>query len=425
MLFKFTPVFDSEMEKDYKREELRRGLKDIRVLFIVFSFLFAVFSITDQLLVPPEHAGDFFAIRFYVVIPMFIVTYLLSCQPFFILIGQKILLLNFLIAGFGISFMLIMEPKNTIYYGGMFMICFSGYLLLKLDFVHATIGGWLNLLFYIIGFMAINREISGDLLFPTLFFIGANLIGMTGNYTIEKTGRKNFFSNHQIEAYNKKLEKEVSVKKEEINKINVEIVFALAKLAEARDAYTGRHLDNVGEYCRIIAEAIPANEFIQDYLSRERFQSIIKVSSSLHDVGKVGISDLILLKNGKLTEQEFEQMKAHTLIGWEILEKVQKVYPKNEFINMGVEITRHHHERYDGLGYPDGLCGKGIPITARIMALCDTYDALTSERPYKEAYSHEIAADIIRKEQSKQFDPVIVQAFIEKEEQFKQLLECH
>jgi HD-GYP domain-containing protein (c-di-GMP phosphodiesterase class II) len=115
-------------------------------------------------------------------------------------------------------------------------------------------------------------------------------------------------------------------------------------------------------------------------------------------------------------------MKTHSVIGSEILEKVQSEYPYNAFINMGVLVTRSHHERFDGLGYPDRLKGKDIPLCARIIGLCDTYDALTSERPYKEAYSHSSAIEIIKNEGGKQFDPEIVEIFLKKQKQFFELL---
>jgi putative two-component system response regulator len=152
--------------------------------------------------------------------------------------------------------------------------------------------------------------------------------------------------------------------------------------------------------------------------TKEIFVAVIKVASILHDIGKVGISDTILNKNGKLDQAEFELMKSHTLIGSDILEKIQKSYPHNEFINMGLDIARSHHERVDGSGYPDGLKGNDIPLSARIMALCDVYDALTTKRPYKEAYPHEKAIELIKAEAGSHFDSVIVDVFLRNHEKF-------
>jgi HD-GYP domain-containing protein (c-di-GMP phosphodiesterase class II) len=418
---KLNDGFDPATEKQYREGEILLGLREIRRTFVVFAILFASFAIADYFVVR-EHMWQFFFIRFVVVIPLFVATIILSYKSIFIAIHQYLLLANFAIAGAGISFMLIMEPSNVIYYGGMFMIYFSGYLLLKLSFLKSMIGGGFTLLFYMIGFVVKYGEVSPEFIFSSMFFVGANVIGMIGNYNIESNGRKNFLSTKRISEHNHTLKDEVDIKKEEINAINVEIVFALARLAEARDQYTGTHLETVGEYCGIIAEALPGEELADQHLSRKEYADIIRVSSALHDVGKVGVSDTILKKNGKLTETEFEQMKTHSAIGWEILEKVRKVYPHNEFINMGVMLTKYHHERYDGSGYPERLNGKEIPLSARIMALCDTYDAVTSKRSYKDAQSHETALEIIRNESGRQFDPVIVRTFLETEEMFRKVL---
>jgi putative two-component system response regulator len=134
-------------------------------------------------------------------------------------------------------------------------------------------------------------------------------------------------------------------------------------------------------------------------------------AAPLHDIGKVGIPDKILLKPGKLTHEEFDIMKTHTTIGAATLEQVQARYPGNAFVNMGIALTRSHHEKWDGTGYPDGLAGKEIPLSGRIMALADVYDALRSNRPYKEAFSHEKSVGIILSGKGSHFDPAVVDAF--------------
>jgi response regulator RpfG family c-di-GMP phosphodiesterase len=325
---------------------------------------------------------------------------------------------NFILAGGGIAFMLIIKPENFIYYGGMFMIYFSGYLLINLDYLHSSIGGWFTFAIYFIGFLIYHGRITNDLIYPSMFFIGANIIGMIGSYNFESINRKNFLSSLKINEYNNDLRNKISEQSQDIAKINIEIVFALAKLVETRDHNTGVHTENVGRYCSIIAEGLDEKVFSVQNLSKEVFVSVIKIASILHDIGKVGISDTILNKNAKLDDFEFEIMKTHSLIGSEILEKIQKNYPNNEFINMGYRIARSHHEWYDGTGYPDGLKGEEIPLCAKIMALSDVYDALVTKRPYKEAYPHEKAVGIIMAESGSHFDPVIVAAFIENQSKF-------
>jgi putative two-component system response regulator len=138
----------------------------------------------------------------------------------------------------------------------------------------------------------------------------------------------------------------------------------------------------------------------------------------LHDIGKVGIRDAILLNPGKLTPEAFEEMKQHAAMGANTLAAVYQEYLGNYFIKIGIEIAQSHHERWDGSGYPEGLCGDEIPLSARIMALADVYDALRSKRVYKEAYSHERTCEIIAQGRGNHFDALIVEVFLEFEQEF-------
>ncbi|MFH0995883.1 MAG: HD domain-containing phosphohydrolase [Pseudomonadota bacterium] len=149
----------------------------------------------------------------------------------------------------------------------------------------------------------------------------------------------------------------------------------------------------------------------------------ISNASPLHDIGKVGISDNILLKPGKLTAEEFEVMKTHAMIGANTLQAARKKYPKNAFINMGIAIARSHHEKWDGSGYPDGLVGEDIPLSARIMAVSDVYDALRSKRPYKPAFTHEKSCEIIMEGAGRHFDPAVIHAFTAVEAEFADIRE--
>jgi len=145
----------------------------------------------------------------------------------------------------------------------------------------------------------------------------------------------------------------------------------------------------------------------------------------LHDIGKVGIPDSILLKPGKLSAEEYEMMKKHTIIGADTLAEVRDKYPDNRFLKLGISIARYHHERWDGTGYPEGLSGTAIPLSARIMAIVDVYDALRSNRVYKEAYSHEESLSIIKEGRNKHFDPVIVDVFVENEAEINRTFESY
>ena len=188
-------------------------------------------------------------------------------------------------------------------------------------------------------------------------------------------------------------------------------IFALAKLSESRDPETGAHLERVRSYCRVLARHLrDTSEFCTQV--DDEFVGLIYQTSPLHDIGKVAIPDLILLKPAGLTREEFEIMKTHTTHGAQTIDAVLAEFPGAPFLEMARDIALSHHERYDGGGYPQGLKGEQIPLSARIMALADVYDALTSRRVYKEAYSHDIAHAMIVEESGTHFDPAIVQAFL-------------
>jgi putative two-component system response regulator len=194
-------------------------------------------------------------------------------------------------------------------------------------------------------------------------------------------------------------------------------IFSMAKLAESRDPETGKHLERMREYCRILAEGLAAKPDFQRQVDGE-FVQLIFLTSPLHDIGKVGIPDRVLLKPGRLTAEEFRVMQEHTVIGGETLGTVAHAYEGAQFLQMARDIAWTHHEKYDGSGYPRGLAGNEIPLCGRIAAVADVYDALTTRRVYKEAFSHETARSIILDEQGRHFDPAIVETFLEAEQSF-------
>jgi len=188
-----------------------------------------------------------------------------------------------------------------------------------------------------------------------------------------------------------------------------DLVFGMAELTGYRSGETGLHLRRVQEYCQILAEHLLAQQ-PELNLSRAMVKDIV-TASPLHDIGKVSIPDSILHKPGRLTPEEFEKIKPHSTIGgkllWNLFQK-----NKSNFLKLAHDITLCHHEKWDGSGYPGALRGKEIPLAARIVALADVYDALTSERCYKNPLSPEEAKSIIRAENGKHFDPVMVESFL-------------
>ena len=214
----------------------------------------------------------------------------------------------------------------------------------------------------------------------------------------------------ELERYSKQLEELVSEKVTELSESQMATIFALVKLAESRDDETGAHIERTASFCRLLAQKARTLPQFHGLIDDEYVATIYR-ASPLHDIGKVGISDLILLKPGKLTPEEFAVMKTHVEIGYQTLSNIDKRYQNNAFVQMGLDITRFHHEKWDGSGYLFELQGEEIPLSARIMALADVYDALRSKRVYKPAFSHEMAMEIIVEGRGKHFDPALVDLF--------------
>jgi PAS domain S-box-containing protein len=198
------------------------------------------------------------------------------------------------------------------------------------------------------------------------------------------------------------------------------IIFGMARLAEHRDSDTGFHLERIRSYCKRLAEALQEREMYKDVLDAD-FVQMLYHTAPLHDIGKVGIPDYILLKSDTLTESEFEIMKSHALIGYNTLNSIFKQYGEMQFLKMGIEITYCHHEHWDGTGYPRGLKGDDIPLSAQILSIADVYDALTTERTYKKAFRHASAIESMKKERGKHFSPVIFDVFMEISEEIDKI----
>lgn len=197
-------------------------------------------------------------------------------------------------------------------------------------------------------------------------------------------------------------------------------ILGLAKLAEYRDEGTGKHLERIREYSRLIAEKMADLPQYEGYVSEKYIEDIFR-SSILHDIGKVGIPDAILLKPDELTEEEFEIIKTHTILGGDALNAIDSQFEGKSFLTLGKEIAYYHHEKWDGSGYPKGLKEEEIPLSARIVALADVYDALTSKRFYKEAYSHARTREMIISLKETHFAPDVVDAFLSVEEEFDRI----
>lgn len=221
---------------------------------------------------------------------------------------------------------------------------------------------------------------------------------------------KNLVLQRELEEYNKRLHRMMNTQIAKITDDQRHLIYGLVRLAESREDPTGSHLRNVSENAAFLAQSLQLSPEHEKHISNN-FIEDIGLAAPLHDIGNLTISDRILLKRGKLTPDEMSVVRTHAEIGARTL---TEVYSHNEFsryLGMAIDIAYYHHEKWDGSGYPKGLKGKGIPISARIFSLVDVYDTLTRDKCYRDAYTHEEALKIIKSESGRSFDPSIVDIF--------------
>lgn len=220
-----------------------------------------------------------------------------------------------------------------------------------------------------------------------------------------------------LTTLNGSLAREVEQRTQSLVKTRNAVVFGLAKLSESKDKDTAGHLERIRSYVTFLASHMAkANPQITHH-----YVANLAVASSLHDIGKVGVPDSVLLKVGRLTPSERRAMQMHSELGGECLAAIQRQLGDDDFLQLGQEVAVAHHEQWDGSGYPHGLQGKEIPLAARIVAVADVYDALTSHRPYRPALSHAEAREWIVSHYGTQFDPEVVEAFVAREGDFARL----
>jgi adenylate cyclase len=195
---------------------------------------------------------------------------------------------------------------------------------------------------------------------------------------------------------------------------------AMVSMVETRDPETGSHIKRTQNYAKALALYLKGQGLFADLLTPDFIETLF-ISVPLHDIGKVGIPDRILLKEGPLTDEEFEIMKRHAEYGRRTIDRATRHMQGENYLGMGAQIAGAHHEKWDGTGYPEGLAGTQIPLPARIMALCDVYDALISRRCYKPPFSHDKSMGIILEQKGRAFDPVLVDAFFAIETQIKEI----
>lgn len=225
----------------------------------------------------------------------------------------------------------------------------------------------------------------------------------------------------ELADYQRSLESKVDEKVHELEEMYDLITVSFAALTEYRDSTTGGHLKNTAMYFEVFMKHLETSDNYKTQLNPYIVSKAIR-SAPLHDVGKIAISDSVLQKPASLTDREFERVKLHPVIGGELFSFIKQRIPDKEFAEIAYNICRYHHEKWNGTGYPEGLSGTDIPLVARIMSIVDVYDALTSERPYKEALPHEKALTMIAERAGRDFDPGLVDEFVNISDKIKECL---
>ena len=229
----------------------------------------------------------------------------------------------------------------------------------------------------------------------------------------------------RLQERNEYLEAEIVRRIQEVNQLQEVAINAMASLAETRDRETGAHILRTAYYVKELALFLQNDPAYAETLTAENILLLTK-SAPLHDIGKMGIPEMILWKPAKLTKEEFEVMKTHAAIGKKAIVGAEKLLGTSvSFLRFAKEMAYSHHERWDGSGYPEGLSGESIPIAGRLMALADVYDALISRRVYKEPFAHATAVSMITIEAGKQFDPAVVAAFLQLQNRFLEIADTY
>jgi len=220
----------------------------------------------------------------------------------------------------------------------------------------------------------------------------------------------------KLSDYNRSLQEMVAAKTKTVLELQNAILKTMAELVEGRDFVTGGHIERTTYYLGALLEAMPKEK------TNNWDLKLVQQSAQLHDVGKISIKDNVLQKPGKLTAEEYEEIKKHTIYGEKIIEKIKKNTTERVFLEHAGIFAATHHEKWDGSGYPRGLKGEEIPLQGRLMAIADVYDALVSERPYKKPYTHDEAVNIIKEGRGNHFDPEMVDVFLKASDEFNRIL---
>lgn len=401
---------DIEQDK-YKEYAFKKDLIYIRPVLLLGAILYALFTIIDYNFYP-QYASYFLKIRFILVVPLVLMGFIYTFHKSFRHIYQYILMILTYLAGLGIILMIITIKESNYYYGGLFLVFALNFFLLRLRTIYSSITAGLLIISFLVFSMFFSEINIGVIIENGIFYLSFCIIGGIGSRYFEQYRLNQYYQESIILGEKIVLEKQIYKQYEDTKNYHAATIITLAKLAESRDLLTGNHINRVSKLSYLLAKNLPISIYKYNHLDKKEFVDTIMLSSSLHDIGKIAISDVILNKPGKLTKEEFDVIKTHTTKGYNMLKEIEKDYDDNMFISLGLQISKSHHERWDGGGYPEGLKENEIPLAARIVAVVDVYDALISERPYKPAFSKEKSIEIIEQGVGNHFDPMVSKAFI-------------
>lgn len=402
-------VFFSSPE--YKSYHFQRSINQIRAFLLIFILMITLSTFYDF-----ATESEFFAsinmIRFVMIVPYFVIVYILTYFEFSEKYYQPMILVGYVIVGLGISLILMMEPNAFHFYAIMGTCIVFFVLLIRMLFIYALTGTIVVLTVYHLFAINILYSVNETAHMISFFYLMMSTLILTAHYANEKRVYDDYKVENKLEMSASSLESELSKALTEVSTTQRLTVESLSSLAESKDKTTSDHLERVGYLCRSIAEQLPVSYFYNEKYTKDEYVKNIELASLLHDIGKIGVTSTILNKPGPLSNDERKKMEKHTIVGFNTLRRIHRRFPKNTLIDMGIEIARSHHENWDGSGYPDKLSKYDIPLSARIVSIVDVFDALISQRPYKEAFTYEDTVQMMKDLKSRKFDPKLLDYFL-------------
>jgi len=399
------------VDREYNEYRLAQRIGHVRVaifsffIFLMLSSIYDVFAIT-------QNQNALIILRFAVLLPLYILLFLSTWVEKVAKYYQLLISLVFTLTSVILIIFIMLFPDAYHFYAifGVTIIVFV--LFFEMNVIYSLVSSMISIGVYqysVSYYLFEENETAG--LITLIYFVLAFLV-LLSNYRNELHFYATYKTETNFERRNLDLESEIANALTEVDTTQRITIESLASLAESKDKNTSDHLERVGFLCKSIAEALPVSYYYDEKYTKNEYAKNIELASLLHDIGKIGVSPSILYKPGPLTDGERKKMEKHTVIGYDTLRRIHKKFPGNKLIDMGIEIARSHHENWDGSGYPDSISKYDIPLSARIVAIVDVFDALVSKRPYKDEFSFQETVGIMKGLRNTKFDPKLLDYFM-------------